>query len=118
MSSLGEKHPDLCYSVNIDGTKNALDLARDHKCQLFVPSSIASFGGDKFRKVNTPNDEIQQPKTMYGATKVFNELLGDYYKNKFDVDFRCLRYPGVVSSEKFAFNGTACYTTGKSTQVV
>ena len=58
VSSLGEKHPDLCYSVNIDGTKNALDLARDHKCQLFVPSSIASFGGDNFRKVNTPNDEI------------------------------------------------------------
>ena len=44
-----------------------------------MASSIATFGGDNFKKWNTPNDEIQQPKTMYGATKVFNELLGDYY---------------------------------------
>uniref|UniRef100_A0A7S3CT54 NAD-dependent epimerase/dehydratase domain-containing protein n=1 Tax=Strombidium rassoulzadegani TaxID=1082188 RepID=A0A7S3CT54_9SPIT len=48
---------------------------------------------------------------MYGVTKVFNENLGAYYHKKFGVDFRCLRYPGVVSSEKYAFNGTVSYAT-------
>ena len=56
---------------------------------------------------------IQQPKTMYGASKVFNELLGDYYQNKYGVDFRSVRYPGVISSAKYDFNGTTDYTTGK-----
>jgi threonine 3-dehydrogenase len=50
---------------------------------------------------------------MYGVTKVFNENLGAYYNRKFGVDFRCIRYPGVISSEKYDFNGTACWTTGK-----
>jgi len=59
----------------------------------------------------TPNDSILQPTTMYGVSKVFNEQLGSYYNKKFGVDFRCIRYPGVISSEKYAFNGTAMYST-------
>ncbi len=50
---------------------------------------------------------------MYGVSKVFNEQLGTYYNKKFGVDFRCIRYPGVISSEKYAFNGTAMYSTCK-----
>lgn len=78
-----------------------------------MPSTIGAFGGDVFQKDNTPNDVILQPKTMYGVTKVFNELLGQYYHDRFGVDFRCIRYPGVISSQKYAFNGTTDYSTGK-----
>ena len=71
------------------------------------------FGGDNFPKDNTPNDVILEPKTMYGVSKAFNEDLGKYYKAKFGVDFRAIRYPGVISSAKYAFNGTTDYSTGK-----
>lgn len=84
--------------MNGEGFINALNLARDHKCQIFSPSSIAAFGGDKFPKDMTPVDTITLPHTIYGVTKVFNEHLGAYYNRKFGVDFRCLRYPGVISS--------------------
>mgnify|MGYP006184844221 CR=1 FL=1 len=113
LSSLGEKHPQLAFDVNVMGAKNAMDIARDNNCQLFIPSTIGAFGGDIFEKENTPNDSILQPKTIYGVTKVFNELLGDYYHNRWGVDFRSIRYPGVISSEKYAFNGTTDYSTGK-----
>lgn len=113
LSSLGEKHPQLAYDVNVTGATNALTCAKENSCQIFIPSTIGVFGGDVFPKNNTPNDCILQPKTIYGVTKVFNELLGEYYKNKWGVDFRCIRYPGVISSEKYAFNGTTDYSTGK-----
>lgn len=82
----------------MNGAANAFNIAMEHDCQLFVPSSIAAFGGDVFQKDMTPNDSILQPKTIYGVTKVFNEQLGEYYANKFDLDFRSIRYPGVISS--------------------
>ena len=82
---------------------------------MYVPSSIAAFGGEHFQKDMTPNDTILQPTTIYGVSKVFNELLGEYYHNKWGVDFRSIRYPGVISSAKFAFNGTTDYSTGKYT---
>lgn len=113
LSSLGEKYPDLAYDVNVNGAANAFNIAKDNNCQLFMPSSIAVFGGDNFEKHNTPNDCILQPQTIYGVTKVFNEGLGEYYQNKFGMDFRSIRYPGVISSAKYAFNGTTDYSTGK-----
>jgi len=64
-----------------------------------------------FQKDNTPVDSILQPTTVYGVSKVFAEQMGTYFADKYDMDFRCLRYPGVISSEKFAFNGTTDYST-------
>jgi nucleoside-diphosphate-sugar epimerase len=113
LSASGEKMPDLAYDVNVTGAQNAFMLSREYKTQLFIPSSIAAFGGDNFQKDMTPNDTILQPKTIYGVTKVFNELLGQYYHDKYGVDFRSIRYPGVISSAKYAFNGTTDYSTGK-----
>lgn len=48
LSSLGEKYPDLAYDVNVNGAANAFNIAKENNCQLFVPSSIAAFGGDHF----------------------------------------------------------------------
>jgi threonine 3-dehydrogenase len=76
-----------------------------------VPSTIAVFGGNHFPKVMTPVDTVLQPETIYGISKVFNEMIGTYYANKFGVDFRSIRYPGVISSEKYDFNGTTDYST-------
>jgi nucleoside-diphosphate-sugar epimerase len=58
LSSLGEKYPQLAYDVNVHGAANAFDVAREHDCQLFIPSTIAVFGGNNFPKDNTPNDVI------------------------------------------------------------
>ena len=106
-------YPDKALDVNVNGAITALNIARENNCKLFVPSTIAVFGGDKFQKDMSPVDSILQPTTMYGVSKVFGEQLGTYYFKKFGVDFRCMRYPGVISSEKYAFNGTAMYSTCK-----
>ena len=111
LSALGERHPDLAIDVNIFGVVNALRLAETNNCRIFIPSSIAVFGGDLFPKRRTPIDVILQPKTIYGVSKVFNEMMGEYFTSKFNLDFRSLRYPGIISSEKYAFNGTTDYST-------
>lgn len=113
LSALGERFPDRANTVNVTGFLNAMNLARDYKCKIYCPSSIAVFGGENFPKNNTPDDTILQPETIYGVTKVFNEMMGTYYFNKFGVDFRAIRYPGVISSEKYEFNGTTDYSTCK-----
>lgn len=111
LSALGEQKPDLAIDVNVFGAVNALRIARDNKCQIFLPSTIGVFGGDIFPKVKTPVDVILQPRTIYGVSKVFNEMSGEYFANKYNMDFRSLRYPGIISSEKYAFNGTTDYST-------
>jgi len=58
LSALGEKHPDLAIDVNVYGVVNALRIAKDNNCRIFIPSSIAVFGGNHFPKVNTPADVI------------------------------------------------------------
>lgn len=111
LSALGEQNPDLAIDVNVNGALNALRIAKDLKTQVFIPSSIAVFGGDHFPKNQTPADTVLQPSTVYGVSKVFAEQMGDYFAKKFEMDFRSIRYPGIISSKKFAFNGTTDYST-------
>jgi len=108
LSAVGERKPQLAWKVNMDGLYNVLELAREHGCSVFVPSSIAAFGPDT-PKVNTPQDTLQRPTSMYGVTKVAGELLCDYYHQRYGVDVRGVRYPGIISNATLPGGGTTDY---------
>ncbi len=109
LSASGENKPQLAWDVNLNGTFNILESAREHNLvRVFVPSSIAAFGPETPR-LKTPNDTILKPRTMYGLTKVAGELLGDYYVRRFHLDVRGCRYPGIISHETLPGGGTTDY---------
>ncbi len=108
LSAVAEAKPQLAWNLNMGGLVNALEVARELKCQFFTPSSIGSFGPST-PKDNTPQDTIQRPNTMYGVTKVSGELLCDYYYTKFGVDTRGVRFPGLISYEALPGGGTTDY---------
>jgi len=108
LSAVGEKNPQLAWTVNINGLYNVLEVAREYKCAVFTPSSIGAFGPST-PKDNTPQDTIQRPNTIYGVTKVAGELLCDYYWTRFGVDARGVRYPGLISYETPPGGGTTDY---------
>jgi nucleoside-diphosphate-sugar epimerase len=108
LSGVGEKNPKLAWEVNMYGLYNVLEVAREEKCAVFTPSSIAAFG-DTTPFDNTPQDTIQRPSTMYGVTKVAGENLSDYYHMKYGVDTRGVRYPGIISHTTLPGGGTTDY---------
>ncbi|OAD61035.1 L-threonine 3-dehydrogenase, mitochondrial [Eufriesea mexicana] len=98
LSAVGEQNVPLAVRVNIEGMHNVIELAKQYKLRIFIPSTIGAFGPDSPRNP-TPNITIQRPRTIYGVSKVHAELLGEYYHHRFGLDFRCLRFPGVISSD-------------------
>ena len=108
LSAVGEQNPNAAWNINMNGLYNILEVARQEKCAVFTPSSIAAFGPST-PKDNTPQDTIQRPNTMYGVTKVSGELLCDYYYHKFGVDTRGVRFPGLISYETLPGGGTTDY---------
>lgn len=108
LSASGEDNPHKLWRLNMGGLYNTLEIAREFKCGFFTPSSIASFGKDTPFD-NTPQDTLQRPQTIYGISKVAGELLCDYYFNKYKVDTRGLRFPGLISYKAFPGGGTTDY---------
>ena len=108
LSAVAENDPQLAWKVNVNALMNVLEVAREHNCAVFTPSSIGAFGPTTPAD-NTPQDTIQRPTSMYGVTKVSGELLCDYYHEKFGVDTRGLRYPGIISYVTLPGGGTTDY---------
>ncbi|WP_299430018.1 L-threonine 3-dehydrogenase [uncultured Meiothermus sp.] len=108
LSARAEAQPELAWRVNMEGLRNVLEVARQAHCQVFVPSSIAAFGPSTPHDP-TPQDTIQRPNTLYGVTKVAGELLCDYYAQRFGLDVRGLRYPGLISYTAPPGGGTTDY---------
>ena len=108
LSAVAEQKPQQAWDVNMNGLINVLEISRMHQCALFFPSSIAAFGTGT-PLMDTPQDTIQRPTTIYGITKVSGELLCDYYYHRFGVDARGLRYPGLISSKTRPGGGTTDY---------
>jgi nucleoside-diphosphate-sugar epimerase len=112
LSAHGEQDPQVAWQVNVQGLKNVLDASRVLGVQkVFWPSSIAVFGPDAPKSM-TPQGTALNPTTMYGVTKVTGELLCSYYFTKYGLDARCIRYPGIVSSETLPGGGTTDYAVG------
>lgn len=105
LSATGEQNPDTCWDINVNGLRNILEVAKAHSLQVFWPSSIAIFGPHT-PKLNTPQWAIADPSTMYGITKATGEMLCDYYAQRFGVDVRSLRFPGIISSTAPPGGGT------------
>ena len=109
LSALAESRPETAYAVNVAGLYNVLEASRANGLRRVVaPSSIAAFGPDTPR-VDTPNDTILRPTTLYGIAKVFGELMGNYYAEKRGLDVRGARLPGIVSWKTEPTAGTTDY---------
>ena len=109
LSALAEEERDLAYDVNFNGLYNVLEAAAANDLnRVIVLSSIGAFGPGT-PKDNTPNDTIQRPNTIYGISKVFTELMGNYYLSKLGLDVRGLRLPGIISWKTEPTAGTTDY---------
>lgn len=108
LSVVAESKPRLAWKIGIDGLFNILEVAREHHCAVFTPSSIGSFGTETPHDM-TPQDTIQRPRTIYGISKVTTELLSDYYHYKYGVDTRSVRFPGIISYLTPPGGGTTDY---------
>lgn len=108
LSIVAEAKPQLAWKIGVDGLWNVLEVAREYKCAVFTPSSIGSFGPTT-PHVQTPQDTIQRPLTMYGVSKVTTEMLSDYYYTKYGVDTRAVRFPGIISNVTPPGGGTTDY---------
>lgn len=109
LSATGEKNPGLAWNLNTQSLLNVLDIAREEKLQkVYWPSSIAVFGPTSPRK-NCPQQTIIEPTTVYGISKYAGEFWCKYYNQRFGVDVRSLRYPGLISYKSSPGGGTTDY---------
>jgi len=109
LSATGEKNPNLAWNLNMQGLLNVLDIAREEKLhKVYWPSSIAVFGPTS-PKINCPQQTIVEPITVYGISKYAGEFWCNYYHQRWGVDIRSLRYPGLISYKSAPGGGTTDY---------
>jgi len=109
LSATAEKFPERAWNLNMNSLFNVLNLAKEKKiARIFWPSSIAIFGPNT-PKENTPQNTITEPSTVYGISKESGERWCKYYFQKFGVDVRSVRYPGLISWKTMPGGGTTDY---------
>ena len=109
LSAKGEENPRWSWNLNMTGLLNVLEVGKERKLnKIYWPSSIAVFG-PKTPKVNTPQDTVMDPNTVYGISKLAGERWCEYYFEKYGVDIRSLRYPGLVGYKSLPGGGTTDY---------
>lgn len=108
LSATAEQKVKSAWRLNMEGLLGTLDLAREYGFKLFWPSSIAVFGPTTPR-VNTPQCTVAEPNTVYGISKLAGERWCEYYHQKFGVDVRSLRYPGLIGWKSEPGGGTTDY---------
>ncbi len=109
LSAIAEKNPKKAWELNMNSLFNILDLAKEMTVErIFWPSSIAVFGPDTPRQ-NTPQQTVIKPTTVYGISKLAGENWCSYYKKKYGVDVRSVRYPGIISYKTTPGGGTTDY---------
>ncbi len=109
LSATGEKNPNLAWNLNMNGLLNVLDIAREEKIRkVYWPSSIAVFGPTS-PKQNCPQQTIIEPSTVYGISKYAGEFWCNYYFQRYGVDVRSIRYPGLISYKSAPGGGTTDY---------
>lgn len=109
LSANGEWNPLKTWNVNLNGLLSILDLAREYQLEkVFFPSTIA-IHGPTTPKENTPQDTAFMPTTVYGMSKLAGEYWCNYYHDRFDLDVRSLRYPGIIGHDSLPGGGTTDY---------
>ncbi len=109
LSATGEQNPKLAWDLNMNGLLNVLDLALVYKtAKVYWPSSIAVFGPNS-PKDNTPQYCTMDPNTVYGISKLAGERWCEYYHQKYNLDVRSIRYPGLISWKAAPGGGTTDY---------
>lgn len=109
LSATAEKNPEFGWELNMNSLFNVLNLAKDGIInKIFWPSSIAVFGPTTPRQ-NTPQYTIMEPSTVYGISKQAGERWCEYYHEKYNVDVRSIRYPGLIGYKSLPGGGTTDY---------
>jgi nucleoside-diphosphate-sugar epimerase len=109
LSATGEKNPPLAWHLNMQSLLNVLDIAKEEKLtKVYWPSSIAVFGPTS-PKINCPQHTIIEPTTVYGISKYAGEFWCNYFHQRYGVDVRSLRYPGLISYKSAPGGGTTDY---------
>jgi nucleoside-diphosphate-sugar epimerase len=109
LSATGEKNPPLAWNLNMQSLLNVLDIAKEEKLdKVYWPSSIAVFGPTS-PKLDCPQQTIIEPTTVYGISKYAGEFWCNYFHQRYGVDVRSLRYPGLISYKSSPGGGTTDY---------